>query len=112
MVPGFVQLGSIAVAAQLLIIAAFYRYLRSRQPLSDPKARRRTVTIVVVGSMLIAGGQLLALGSMASLRVRDWLTLQQALWLQEIGIIVTFVGYVGVAAAFIWHGREATRART
>lgn len=109
MVPGFVQLGAIAVAAQIVVIGALYGYLRSRQPLPDPEARRRTLGLVVAGIVLIAGGQLLALGSVGSLWLTDRLTFKQAVWLQDIGLVLSFVGYALVAGGLVWHGREATR---
>lgn len=109
MVPGFVQVGAIAVAAQIAVIAALSWYLRTRQPLPDAGARRRTLGVILVGSILVAGGQLLALGSTGSLWVADQLALQQAVWLQEVGFTAAFLGFVLVAAGLVWHGREATR---
>lgn len=107
MVPGFVQVGLIAVAFQLLIVGGFFGHLRRRRRITDPVARRRVVGIVAFGAVLTALGQLAALGALGSLWVSPALSFEQALLVQDSGLLAAFVGYLVVFAGFVVHGRAA-----
>lgn len=105
MVPGFVQLGVIAVLFQLLGIGGFYGYLRYRHPVETTGTRRRVVRILGGGAALTALGQLVALSATGSLRVAPLLSLRQAMIVQDAGLLVAVVGYGGVVAGFVIQSR-------
>lgn len=107
MVPGFVQLGALAVLLQLVVVGVFYGYLRVRHPVADPAARRRVVGVLAGGSTLVALGQLAALGAIGSLQVRPLLSVRQALLVQDVGLLVALVGYLGLVAGVVMHGRAS-----
>ncbi|MEF8807443.1 hypothetical protein [Natronomonas sp.] len=107
MVPGFVQLGLIALLFQLTIIGGFYGYLRYRHPVGDPSARWRVLKILAGGTCLLAIGQTAALGAVGSLRVTPLLSFEQALLVQDAGLVVTLVGYLVVFAGFVIHSRAS-----
>lgn len=104
-IPGFVQLGALAVLFQLLVVVGFHGYLRYRHPIADPEVRRRVVRVLVGGGGLVAFGQLAALGAVGSLWVTSLLSLEQALVVQDAGLLITLVGYLGIFAGFVVHGR-------
>lgn len=105
MVPGFVQLGVIAVLLQLLGIGGFYGYLRYRHPVTTAATRRRVVRILGGSAALTALGQLVALSAIGSLRVAPLLSLRQAMIVQDAGLLVAVVGYGGVVAGFVIQSR-------
>jgi hypothetical protein len=108
MVPGFVQVGVLAVLFQSLVIAGVYGYLKWRR--SDPysEAQTRAKRILCVGVGLAALGQLVGLGTVGSLRTAPLLSLQQAIFVQNAGLIVTLIGYVVVVAGFVLYSRTST----
>lgn len=107
MIPGFVQLGLLAVLFQLAVIGGFYGYVRYRNSISDVTTRRRVVKILAGGGCLLAVGQAAALGAIGSLRTSPWLSFEQALFVQDAGLLVTLVGYLVVFAGFVIHGRAS-----
>lgn len=102
MVPGFVQLGALAVLAQLVVIGGFYGYLRLRHTVPSVTRRRIAVTLVG-GSALAALGQLAALGAIGSLQVSPALSFEQAMLVQDAGLALALLGYTGVFAGFGWY---------
>lgn len=107
MVPGFVQLGLLALVFQLLIIGGFYGYLRYRNPVADSKTRQRVRRVLAGGVCLLAVGQASALGAVGSLRVTPLLSFEQALLIQDAGLLITLVGYLVVFAGFVIHSRAS-----
>lgn len=107
MVPGFVTLGAIAILAQILVIAAVYRYLQRRRQVAQSLARRRVRRLVFSGTFLIGIGQSLAIGAVGSLRVAAVLTLREAFLAQDIGLVLAFLGYLLVIVGFVAHARSA-----
>ena len=108
MVPGFVQLGVLAVLFQLLVIAGFYGYLKWRRSVPHSEAQRRAKRVLGIGVGLVALGQLAGLGALGSLRTAPLLSLQQATFVQNTGLIVTLIGYIGVVAGFILYSQAST----
>jgi hypothetical protein len=100
--PGFVLLGGLAVATQLVVIAGVYGYLRYRRPVPH----QRTAALLLGGSLCVAFGQLAALGAVGSLRVSPFLSLHEAVLIQKVGLLVAGVGYVGVFAGFVTYSRN------
>ncbi|QLD86902.1 hypothetical protein HWV23_14595 [Natronomonas halophila] len=107
MVPGFVQLGLIALLFQLTIIGGFYGYLRYRHPVADSSTRRRVMKVLAGGACLLAIGQAAALGALGSLMVTPLLSFEQALFIQDAGLFLTLVGYIVVFAGFVLHSRAS-----
>lgn len=107
MIPGFVQLGLLALAFQLLIIGGFYGYLRYQSPVTDSNTQRRVRNVLVGGICLLAAGQAAALGAVGSLRVTPLLSFEQALFVQDAGLFITLVGYLAVFAGFVIHSRAS-----
>jgi hypothetical protein len=106
-VPGFVQLGLLALLFQLAVIGGFYGYLRHQHPIDDSTARRRVLKVLAGGTCLLAIGQAAALGSVGSLRVSPLLSFEQALLIQDAGLLLTLVGYIVVFAGFVIHSRAS-----
>lgn len=107
MVPGFVQLGIGAVLVQLLVLGGLYGYLHHRHPVTDATARRRTATALVAGTTLAMLGQLATLGAMGVLHVSPLLSFEQALLVQELGLLCAVGGYVGVGAGLVLHSKAS-----
>lgn len=105
MVPGFVLLGLLAVLFQVVVIAGLYGYLRYRHPVGRPETRTRVVRLLGGGAALAALGQVVALGAIGSLWVSPLLSFERALLVQDAGLAVALVGYLGVGAGFVVHGR-------
>ena len=93
MVPGFVQVGILAVLFQVFIITGFYGYLRWRYSIPYAELRHRTKWLLLIGLVLVTLGQLAALGAIGSLRVASIFSLRQAIRIQNAGFLVTFIGY-------------------
>lgn len=100
MVPGFVLLGALAVLFQLLVVVGFYGLIRYRRPIADSASRRRAVRVVSGGVGLAVFGQLAALGAVGSLRVTAVFSLEQAITLMNVGVLVALIGYAGVCGGF------------
>ncbi|WP_336135493.1 hypothetical protein [Natronomonas amylolytica] len=107
MVPGFVQLGLIALLFQLAVIGGFYGYLRYRHPVGDSMARRRVLKVLAGGVCLLAIGQAAAIGSVGSLWVSPLLSFEQALLIKDAGLLLTLVGYIVVFAGVVIHSRTS-----
>lgn len=106
MVPGFVQIGVLAITFQLLVIAGLYAYLRYRQPAGNSAAHQRSTRILWGGAAVAAFGQLVALGAVGSLQVISLLSLSHALAVQDAGLLVALVGYTSVFVGFVMYGRS------
>jgi hypothetical protein len=106
-IPGFVQLGLLAVLFQLAVIGGFYGYVQYRRPVTDSEAWWRAVKTLAGGICLLAVGQAAALGALGSLRTSPFLSFEQALFIQDAGLLVTLVGYLVVFAGFVIHGRAS-----
>lgn len=101
MIPGFVQLGIVAVSFQVVVIAGFYGYLRWRQPVPPTDARPRPPWLLLGGVVLLTIGQLAALGAIGSTRMASHLSLRQAIQLQNSGLLATVIGYGILVVGFI-----------
>jgi hypothetical protein len=105
MLPGFVHLGLLAVAAQVVLVGAVNTYLGYRRPVEDPVRRRRSAGLLFGGIGIAALGQLAALGAIGSLRVTPLLSFETALAVQDAGLLATGVGYVGVIGGLVVRAR-------
>lgn len=105
MIPGFVQLGVLAILFQVLVIAVFYRYVTWR--LSTPPAGIQSRAKLVIGSgvALVVLGQLAGFGAISSLWTTTILSVRRVIFVQNIGFIVTLMGYVVVVAGFVLYSR-------
>lgn len=106
MVPGFVLLGAVAILFQVGVIAAFYGYLRSRHRPADTAERGRAEALFAGGIFLTALGQFAAIGAIGSLRVSPLLSFEQALLVQDAGLLLAGVGYVGVIAGAVLYPKS------
>jgi len=105
--PGFVRLGLLAVAAQVVLAAAVHAYLGYRHPVTNPVSRRRATGLLVGGVVIAALGQLTALGAIGSLRVTPLLSFETALVVQDAGLLVAGIGYVAVVVGLVVRVRAA-----
>jgi hypothetical protein len=105
--PGFVRLGLLAVATQVVFVGGTHIYFGYRHPVDDAVSRRRSTGLLFGGVGVAALGQLAALGAIGSLRVTPLLSFETALALQDAGLLVTGVGYVGVLAGLVVRVRAA-----
>ncbi|MFB6234088.1 MAG: hypothetical protein ABEH81_13555 [Halopenitus sp.] len=106
MVPGFVQLGVLAVLFQLLVLAGFYGYCRWQLSAARSETRTRTKRVLGGGVALAVGGQLLALGAVGSLRTHSLLSLDQAFLVQDVGLAAALLGYVLTGVGFALYCRD------
>lgn len=105
MIPGFVQLGALAVLLQMVVITAFYGYLRWQTPAPSAGTRTRVNRILASGVVLVGLGQLAALGAVGSLRTAPLLSLRQSAIITDAGFIGVLIGYVVTVAGFILYIR-------
>lgn len=108
MIPGFVQLGILAVLFQLLIIAGLYAYLRWRRSATHDETRTRPAWVIGSGAVLAGLGQLVGLGAIGSLRTSPALSLQEAVLIQNAALAVTLLGYVVAVVGFVLYSRRGS----
>jgi len=104
MVPGFVQLGVLAVSLQAATIAGLYASLRRRSDSSGDSLRPELA--LGVGLTLAVVGQLAAIGAIGSLRTDPLLDLQGTILVQNVGFGAAIVGYVGVGIGVLLYSRR------
>ena len=108
MIPGFVQLGIVAILFQGVVIAGFYGYLRWRHPVPDAESRGRAKRLLLGGLVLVIFGQFAAFGAIGSLRVTPLFSLRQAIRIQNTGLLVTLIGYGVLVVGFAPYLRKRT----
>jgi len=106
MIPGFVQLGVLAVLFQLAIIAGFYGYLRWRHPAPHPEVQTHANWTLGAGIVLTILGQFAGLAAVGSLRTVPLLSFQQAMFVQNAGLVVAIIGYLVIIAGFVLYSRS------
>jgi hypothetical protein len=95
--PGFVRLGLVVVAAQVVLVGGCWAYLRWR---ADGGRDRRAAGLVGVGTLVAVGGQLLAFGALGSLWTGSALSLGTTLDVVNAGAVGALVGILLVLAGF------------
>lgn len=105
MVPGFVWFGALVVLLQLLVVGFTYGYVRHRSQVERPSTRRAGDRAVGGGTVLVAVGELAALGATGVVRVSALLSLGEAILVQNVGLVAALVGYLVVAGGFVVHWR-------
>lgn len=106
MIPGFVQLGILAILFQIGVIGGFYGFLRWRQPVPHTDPGPRTKWLLIGGVILLAFGQLVALEAISYSRMASLLSLRQAIRLQNAGLLVTVIGYGIAVVGFVRYLRQ------
>lgn len=96
MLPGFVSLGLLAIGIQILVVASVAVIIRARLSVPPEPAATRGRRIAGVGVAFAVAGQLAALLALGSLRMGPWLSLETALRIQNIGLVVAGFGYLGL----------------
>lgn len=105
MLPGFVSLGLLAIGIQMLVVASVAMIIRVRLSVPPEPAATRGRRIAGVGVAFAVAGQLAALLALGSLRMGPWLSLETAIRVQNIGLLVAALGYLGFVAGGVMYLR-------